>query len=399
MSARRETHRAAEATHQRAAELPGRARRARARAGRCATPRARVRRRRRRRGRVAQRAGRARSRRARSSTVRSRSEAVSACRTLELPPVLLGGGAGRLERRLHRRSRSPAVAAAATLASNGGASAPPATGISRRRWRISSAAVSAGTETGSPVSSHVPSSRRTSWPSRARSASAVETVGRRAPTSSPISRCESTSGTAMPSRDDPAPALGEMPEEREQAAVHPVELRDRLRDGEALRPLGQPVDDHRADLGIARRARRPSGGRSARGGSATARSSGSSTASSCGGPSMCQGRTMSPGPSSSVLTVSPSTTSRASTPSAISSPRCAGSASARRAPSHSPTGERRDPHAELAFGRRAPILGQELPEVGIELQQAATRRTRGCAGTRARPSHGHRKAMPRGRGD
>ena len=47
---------------------------------------------------------------------------------------------------------------------------------------------------------------------------------------------------------DAAPALGEMPEEREQAPVDAVELGDRLRDGEPVRALGQAVDDHRADL-------------------------------------------------------------------------------------------------------------------------------------------------------
>ena len=78
---------------------------------------------------------------------------------------------------------------------------------------------------------------------------------------------------------------------------------------------------------------------------------------------------MSPGPSSSVLTVSPSTTSRASTPSATSRPRCVGSASARRPPSHSPTGKRRHPHAQLVLGRLAAVVGQQLAELRIELEQ------------------------------
>ena len=99
------------------------------------------------------------------------------------PPVT--SGARRAVRRARRRPPDEGSAASASAAAADGST---------------SAAGLAGTATGSPVSSQVPSSRRTSWPSRASSASAVEIVGRRAPTSSPISRCESTSGTAMPSR-------------------------------------------------------------------------------------------------------------------------------------------------------------------------------------------------------
>ena len=40
--------------------------------------------------------------------------------------------------------------------------------------------------------------------------------------------------------------------------------------------------------------------------------------------------------------------------------------------------EGRDPHTKLALGRLAAIRREELPEVGIELQQAAARDPRLC---------------------
>jgi hypothetical protein len=55
----------------------------------------------------------------------------------------------------------------------------------------------------------------------------VETVGRHAP-----------------------PALGQVPEQREQPAVDAVELGDRLHQRDPLRTLGQPVDQHRVDLRV-----------------------------------------------------------------------------------------------------------------------------------------------------
>ena len=112
--------------------------------------------------------------------------------------------------------------------------------------------------------------------SRARARpSAVETVGRRAPTSWPSIRCESVIGTATPPGAIRPPALGEMPEEREQPAVDAVELRDRLRDREALRALVHAVDDRRADLRVAAELGAQTRGRAARTGCARARSSGS----------------------------------------------------------------------------------------------------------------------------
>ena len=141
-------------------------------------------------------------------------------------------------------SRSDGAVAAPRMAT----SLRPGVGISRRRWRTTSATGSSGTATGSPVSSHVPSSRRTSWPSRASSA---ERGRDRRPARAdefadqPVREHERHRDAVA---RDAAPALGEMPEEREQAAVDAVELRDRLRDREPLRALGQAVDDHRADL-------------------------------------------------------------------------------------------------------------------------------------------------------
>ena len=136
---------------------------------------------------------------------------------------------------------------------------------------------------------------------------------------------------------DAAPALGEMPEERQQPPVDAVELEmawvtaSRWARSDRRSTITALISGKRLSATVVRRSINPR------------RTTDSAfqrivTASNSGGPSMCQGRTMSPGPSSSAPTVSPSTTSRASTPSAISSPRCSGSASASRPPSHSPTG-------------------------------------------------------------
>src|SRR3712207_8727662 len=54
----------------------------------------------------------------------------------------------------------------------------------------------------SPGSSQLPSARRTTSPDSARPASAVETVGRRAPTSCPSIRCESVSGRTTPRSEE-----------------------------------------------------------------------------------------------------------------------------------------------------------------------------------------------------
>jgi hypothetical protein len=76
-----------------------------------------------------------------------------------------------------------------------GVSAEPCSVSSRRRWETTRSSIVVGVPAGSPVSSQVRSGRRTSCPSPASAASAVETVGRRAPMSSASRRCESASGT------------------------------------------------------------------------------------------------------------------------------------------------------------------------------------------------------------
>ena len=98
-------------------------------------------------------------------------------------------------------------------------------------------------------------SRRRGAPARrARRArdSAVETVGRRAPTSWPRMRCVSASGITTPVAADAAPALGQVPEQRLQAPVDACELRDRLRRRQAQRALRQAVEQRCRDLGVLR---------------------------------------------------------------------------------------------------------------------------------------------------
>ena len=153
------------------------------------------------------------------------------------------GGAGSPR----RSARRVTVAAGRSGAARSGGSG----GSSRRRIGITRSIPGAGMPIGAPVRSHVPSSRRLTSPCRTSSPSAVETVGRRAPTSWPSIRCESVMGRATPSGGDAAPALGEMPEEGEQPPVDAVELGDRLRDREPQGALVDPVEDRGADLGIA----------------------------------------------------------------------------------------------------------------------------------------------------
>jgi hypothetical protein len=50
-------------------------------------------------------------------------------------------------------------------------------------------------------------------------------------------------------RGHPAPALREVPEQRQQPAVDAVELRDGLHERQPLQALGEAVDEHRVHLG------------------------------------------------------------------------------------------------------------------------------------------------------
>ena len=62
----------------------------------------------------------------------------------------------------------------------------------------------------------------------------------------------SASGTIDAVAGDAAPALGEVPEQRLQAAVDARELRDRLGGGEAQRALAEAVEQRGGDLRVAR---------------------------------------------------------------------------------------------------------------------------------------------------
>ena len=181
--------------------------------------------------------------RRRSSTVRSRSAAVSAC------------SASRSRRAAVRpRARPPARSAAPRAVRT--ARRPPArlarlrhgparrrSGISRRRWRTSSADVRvrhgdrlAGQQPRAVVAAHeLAVAGELGERGRDRRAARADELA-----DQPVREHE-RHGDAV--ARDAAPALGEMPEQRQQAAVDAVELRDRLRDGEPLRALRQPVDD------------------------------------------------------------------------------------------------------------------------------------------------------------
>ena len=159
---------------------------------------------------------------------------------------------------------------------------------------------------------------------------------------------------------DAAPALGEVPEQRLQAAVDARELRDRLRGREPQRALAEAVEQRGGDLRVARQPRRRSGGR------ARPRVSGDSDRphgvdgqqAGCGWRS-ATGARRSPGPSSSALTWSATTSSRASTPSSTSRPTWSALAPARRETSHGPTRQPVGADDELALGLRAPAAREQ----------------------------------------
>ena len=78
--------------------------------------------------------------------------------------------------------------------------------------------------------------------------SACETDGRSAPTSCPISRCVSGSGTRMPSATDDPPALGEVPEQQRDAHVGARVAGRRAVDVELHRPADRAAQQRVQDL-------------------------------------------------------------------------------------------------------------------------------------------------------
>ena len=188
-------------------------------------------------------------------------------------------------------------------------------------------------------------------------------------------------------RGHPAPALGEMPEQREQPPVDAVELGDRLRDGEAQGALVDAVDDRRADLRVAAElgAQPAVQQREAAAREHVPADRVPEQAASC--PAIRQGRTTSPGPSSSVLTVSDTSTSRAITPSSTSSPTCSALAPGQAVDVPRSRLEGSHDDAKLALGR-----GAGAPPEGAGRGRDRARAAVSCGGpstTRLRlPGHG-----------
>ena len=151
-----------------------------------------------------------------------------------------------------RRARDRRLVAAsrrdrgATTETSG--SSPASAPISRRRIGTTRRASPEGRPTGSPRSHQVPLSRRIS-------SSALGELGdggrdRRAARADELSQHavrERQRHEHAVARHAP-PAVGEMPEQREDPAVDAVELRDRLRHRQSLRALVEPVDEDGVDL-------------------------------------------------------------------------------------------------------------------------------------------------------
>ena len=192
------------------------------------------------------RAGRARERLARGRRpAAARSSATCCCGARAARPSLAqrrGLGLQDVEVRRWRlapRARPPATSAArpaVRTARRRRSASARRVGISRRRWRTTSA------------TARRPRARRSAATCRRRGARAAlaRQLGERGRDRRPA-RTDQLADQPVREhqrhRDavarDAAPALGEMPEQRQQAAVDAVELRDRLRDREPLRALGR----------------------------------------------------------------------------------------------------------------------------------------------------------------
>ena len=188
-----------------------------------------------------------RRRRRRSTPARRRAAAASAraLRRRERSRSSFGSSASRSRSiaaiRPGRRRRCPRGRSAAP-----GASGPGRAARRPRRGRASARPA------GRRAAATTRPARRTSSSRSASSPSAVETVGRRAPTSCPRIRCVSASGTTTPSPDTRPQRSARCQNSALQAAVHARQLRDRLRRREAQRALAEPVEQRGGDLGVAR---------------------------------------------------------------------------------------------------------------------------------------------------
>ena len=109
---------------------------------------------------------------------------------------------------------------------------------------------------------------------------------------------------------DAAPALGEVPEQRLQPAVHARELGDRLRGGEAQRALAEAVEQRRGDLRVARHLGREAAVEHGDGERREHRPHGVDGQQAGAAGALPRAARRSPGPSSSALTWSATTSSR-----------------------------------------------------------------------------------------
>ena len=112
---------------------------------------------------------------------------------------------------------------------------------------------------GSPRSSQAPSSHRRRRPCLASSAAAVAIVGRRAPTSWPEQAVREVQRYEHPVARHTPPALGKLPQHRQQATIDAGEGSDRLRPRQPLGTTFQSLQQHRRHLRIARQPLRAAG--------------------------------------------------------------------------------------------------------------------------------------------
>ncbi len=245
---------------------------------------------------------------------------------LDNRPVVDAVDADGLERGLGprgepaRREPAPPPARRAAVA---GASARPAR------------APGAGTPTGSPVNSHVPSSRRCTSSAFPSSLSAVDTVGRRAPTSCPSIRCDSVIGSATPSGvirpQRSARCQNRASSRRSTRLSCEMACVTASRSARSLRRSMSAAltSGNEASWAANRRSSKP----------IRLRLSTFQRTEYCSREALswrCQGRSTSPGPNSSVLIVSETRTSRARTPSSTSRPMWSALVPDRLSTSHGP---------------------------------------------------------------
>ena len=261
-------------------------------------------------------------------------------------------------RRAPRRARPDRVARAARSAAGGGARSAPPRRWARRPARRSAASVPSRLAHQLTAVGELAERGRHGRPARARPAA-------RSPGAAPSRRPSRPAEVTRPQRS--AMCQNSVSSRRST----PLSWEIACISDEALRALGEAVDQHRVDLRVAGRASPRSAGRAPPAGSAPARSSGRRTAPAAPGPRACHGRTHVAGAEQLARdVVGERELARHQARRASAGPTFSGPASRSRSPSHGPGLHHVMPHDEHAPGLFALLLREELPEVWVGVQQS-----------------------------